>query len=266
MDVSSGRKFDNDTLSLSEAVTHFGISRRTLLRRLQRGAMQGYVIPGPSSGPGLTKDHWRVCRLQPDLKLPDVSTRDWTLAEASAALGLPLSILSRRLRAGTVKGYQVNGPWGAEWRVVKVKALPKSARVHVLSWDSWRKRLPSLSVLTRQDVRRVALAANGTFQLAQGPTEQVASFELFLLRSKLRQLALQKSRLRKLHRILISKTHGWLLNPSGAIKARYKPGPHVDADIEAISQTLISFERNAVNIDRALLVYQRSLEHSVQLV
>ncbi len=262
MDVSSGRKLEDDTLSLSEAVTYFGISRRTLLRRLQRGTMQGYI----NSGLGLTKDEWRVSLSQPDLHLPDAASRDWTLAEASTALGLPSSILARRLRAGTIRGYQVNGSWGPEWRVVKVNAVPKSVRVHLLSWDSWRKKLPSMSVLTRQDVRRVALASAGTFQLAQGPTEQVASFELFRLRGELRQLAFQKSRLARLHRLLISKTYGWLLTPSGAIRGRYRPGAEIDADIESISETLTSFERNAVNIDRALLVYQRSLEHSVRLV
>lgn len=266
MDVSSGRKLEDDTLSLSEAVTYFGISRRTLLRRLQRGTMHGHVIAVACPGSGLTRDEWRVCRSQPDLRLPDAASRDWTLEEASSSLGLPSSLLSRRLRAGTIRGYQVNGRWGPEWRVVKVNAVPESVRVHLLSWELWRKKLPSLSVLTRQDVRRVALASAGAFQLAQGPTEQVTAFELFSLRGKLRKLAFQKRRLARLHRLLISKTYGWLLTPSGAIRGRYRPGSEIEADIESISETLTSFERNAVNIDRALLVYQRSLEHSVRLV
>ncbi|MBI5174567.1 MAG: hypothetical protein HY986_16910 [Candidatus Melainabacteria bacterium] len=266
MDVSSVRKLDDDTLSLPEAVTYFGISRRTLLRRLQRGAMQGYIIPAPSSGTGLTKDEWRVRRSQPDLQLPDVSARDWTLAEASSALGLPLSILSRRLRAGTIRGYRVNGTWGPEWRVVKVKVAPKSVRVHVLSWDEWRKRFPSMASISSQEVRRVALASSGSFPLAVGQSEQVGSFELFCLRGKLRRLALLKRKLLNLHRILISKTYGWLLTTDGAVRARFKPGPDIDADIASILETLESFERNAVNIDRALLVYQRSLERCVQLV
>jgi len=56
---------------------------------------------------------------------------------------------------------------------------------------------------------------------------------------------------------LIRKTHGWLLDESGAVRQRNAPGPNIAAEVERILATLKVFEEREVNIEKALNVRQQ---------
>ena len=136
----------------------------------------------------------------------------------------------------------------------------KSKRVlrgHVLPWALWQERLPSMRLLSRQDVRSIALEAEGVFQHATAATSYVSALDIYRLRQQLRSQAVLKTQLFPLREELIRKTHGWLLDESGAVRQRNAPGPNISAEVERILTTLKVFEEREVNIERALNVRQQ---------
>lgn len=56
---------------------------------------------------------------------------------------------------------------------------------------------------------------------------------------------------------LIKKTHGWLLDESGAVRLKNAPGPNIADEVERILATLRVFEEREVNIEQALRAMQK---------
>lgn len=133
----------------------------------------------------------------------------------------------------------------------------KILRGHVLPWAVWQQRLPSMQSLNRQDVRVVASATSGEFQHATASTSYVSALDVFRLRRQLRSQAILKTQLFPLRVELIKKTHGWLLDESGAVRLKNAPGPNIADEVERILATLRVFEEREVNIEQALRVMQK---------
>lgn len=133
-------------------------------------------------------------------------------------------------------------------------------RAHVLPWTTWLDRLPSLNGLNRKDVRALASATPGDFPLATGYTSYVSSIEMFKLRRQLRSQALLKKQLFELRTELIHKTHGWLLDDSGAVRVKNAPGSNIQMEVDRIAVTLRIFDERSVNIDKALREMQEKFQ------
>ncbi len=132
----------------------------------------------------------------------------------------------------------------------------KILRGHVLPWAVWQERLPSMRLLNRQDVRSIAQETKGVFQHATASTSYVSALDIFRLRRQLRSQAVLKTQLFPLREELIRKTHGWLLDESGAVRQRNTPGPNIEDEVERILATLRVFEEREVNIEKALNIRQ----------
>lgn len=141
--------------------------------------------------------------------------------------------------------------------IAEQKRSGKILRGHVLPWSVWQERLPSMQSLNRQDVRIIASGTRGVFQHATASTSYVSALDVFRLRRQLRSQAILKTQLFPLRVELIKKTHGWLLDESGAVRLRNAPGPSIAAEVERILATLKVFEEREVNIEQALRVMQK---------
>ena len=142
-------------------------------------------------------------------------------------------------------------------RIAEQNRKRKVLRGHVLPWSVWQERLPSMQSLNRQDVRIIAMAAKGVFQHARASTCYVSALDVFRLRRQLRSQAILKTQLFPLRVELIKKTHGWLLDESGAVRLKNAPGPNIADEVERILATLRVFEEREVNIEQALRVMQK---------
>lgn len=132
----------------------------------------------------------------------------------------------------------------------------KVLRSHVLPWAVWQERLPSMRLLNRQDVRSIAVETKRAFQHATAATSYVSALDVFKLRHELRSQAILKAQLFPLREELIRKTHGWLLDQSGAVQQRNASGPSIAAEVARILATLRVFDECSVNIEKALNIRQ----------